>query len=288
MKFLFKINPKKYDSWSIFIQIATFVLAGIIILKLIFIQMIQGPELKEKASQNRRSDRDFSFRGEIVDRNGIRLAGDSTSYDIYAHPQFYEKDKGPEIMAPILAKYLKQPEWLLKEKLSRVEDSTIYIAKNIDTQTVDKGIRPEVTKAKIRGLDFYKKTKRVYPQGNLASHILGYVNLDANISAGVERTGHTSLATVPDLIPVEYDGRGNVIYDFDTDPEQIIAPPKGSKLVLTIDSAIQHVSEIELAKMIAKTQADKGTVIVLNPKNGEILRFIQVMTLINIINTTFL
>ena len=273
MKFFFKINPKKYKLWSIFIQVLIFTFAGIIIVKLGFLQIIQTSELKEKAGQNRRSNRDFCFRGEIFDRNGVRLAGDTTIYDIYAHPRYYVKEKGPKVIASLLAKSLKQPEWLLRNKLSKYKYSTIFLAKNVDVQTVEKKIKPEVSKQKIRGLDFVKKNKRIYPQGNLASHILGYINFDANLSAGVERTGHTSLISVPKINKIEYDGKGNVIYDFYTEPEKITTPLKGLRLDLTIDSAIQHVAETELAKIAKKTKADRGTVIVLNPQNGEILGF---------------
>jgi cell division protein FtsI (penicillin-binding protein 3) len=273
MKFLFKINPKKYIFWSFFIQLMLFGLAFIIILKLGYLQIIQGADLKKRAGINRQLGKGVSFRGEIFDRNGVRLAGDTTIYDIYAHPQYYLDDKGPKVMAPILAKHLHQPESKLLDKLSNYEYSTISIAKNVDIDTVEKKLKPEIALKKIRGLDFVKKSKRVYPQENLASHILGYMNFDAKIAAGVESTGHTNLASLPEIRPVEYDGRGNMIYDFNTDPAKVTEPLKGGKLVLTIDSAIQHIAEIELAKMATKTKSDRGVVIVLNPKNGEILGF---------------
>ncbi|OGH98158.1 MAG: hypothetical protein A2039_02775 [Candidatus Melainabacteria bacterium GWA2_34_9] len=273
MKYLFQLRSKKYDRWSIIIQGSLFLFALIIIAKLFWVQIIQGADLKEKAKENRQSARDFSFRGEIVDRNGIRLAGDATLYDIYAHPQYYNKKINLDLMTSILAKPLNQSKKDIKEKLSHYNESTILIAKNVSMEVVEKGIRPEISKNQIRGLDFVKKNIRVYPQGNLASHILGYINSDANLAAGVEKTGQKNLVTKPSMKPVEYDGRGNIIYELNTNPKIVTAPLKGSKLSLTIDSAIQHTSETELKKMIAQTRADKGAVIVLNPRNGEILGF---------------
>jgi len=273
MKVFFKINSKKYNFWSIFIQGLLFVFAGVIILQLLNLQVFQFSKFKKTASQNRRSDRDLSFRGEIFDRNGVRLAGDTTIYDIYAHPRYYKKDKGPKVIASVLAKYLNEPEWFLRNKLSKYTYSTISLAKNVDVKIVENKLKDEIIEKKIRGLDFVRKSKRIYPQENLASHILGYINFEADLAAGVERTGHNNLANMPENKPVEYDGRGNVIYDFDTNPEKVTSPLKGSKLMLTIDSAIQHIAEIELAKMIKKTKADKGAVIIMNPKNGEILGF---------------
>ena len=106
----------------------------------------------------------------------------------------------------------------------------------------------------------------------MASHILGYINSDAKLAAGVEKTGQSNLETTPIIKPNEYDGRGNVIYDLNTNPKIATAPLKGSKLNLTIDSAIQHTAETELKKIIDKTMADKGAVIILNPKKRRNIR----------------
>jgi len=273
MKYLFELSSKKYDRWSLIIQISLFLFAFVIIGKLFWVQIIQGKDLKERARDNRQSARDFSFRGEIVDRNGIRLAGDATLYDIYAHPQYYNKKVDIDEIAKILSGPLKISQSELKNKLSHYNDSTISIAKNVGMDVVDKLIRPQINKNQIRGLDFVRKNVRVYPQGNLASHILGYINSDAKLSAGVEKTGQSNLEKTPNVEPVEYDGRGNVIYDFNTNPKVVTAPLKGSKLNLTIDSAIQHTAETELKKMIDKTRAEKGAVIILVPQTGEILGF---------------
>ncbi|OGH96872.1 MAG: hypothetical protein A2104_07280 [Candidatus Melainabacteria bacterium GWF2_32_7] len=262
----FKIKPRKYNLFATLLQVMFFLFASAIILKLIQLQVIDSHQLTEKAKHMRQPARTFSFRGEIVDRNGIRLASDTTLYDIYAHPHYYSES--PIRIASQLAPYLKQPKNDLFKKLSQMDASTITLAKSINRNDALK-----IKKLKIRGLDLVKKNDRVYPQGNLASHILGYVNLDANLSAGVERTGSHGLESLPEIKPVEYTGKGDVIYDINTDPAFATAPLTGEKLVLTIDSSIQHVAETELLKMMQKTRADRGTVIVLNPKNGEILAF---------------
>jgi cell division protein FtsI (penicillin-binding protein 3) len=273
MKYLFELKSKKYERWSLIIQCILFFFAFVIICKLFWVQIIKGSEFKERASENRQSARDFSFRGEIVDRNGVKLAGDTTLYDIYSHPQYYGKNPNLDLMAEILADALKLNKAEVKEKIGNYSESTIVIAKNIDMEVVEKIIKPQIRKNEIRGFDFVKKNKRVYPQGNLASHILGYINLDAKLSAGVEKTGSLNLEATPQVKPVEYDGRGNVIYDLDTNPKIVTAPLKGSRLNLTIDSAIQHTAETELKKIIDKTRADKGAAIIMNPKTGELYGF---------------
>jgi len=273
MKYLFDIKAQKYNKWSVIIQCVLYFFAFVIISRLFWLQIIQGHTLSKKAIENRQSERDFSFRGEILDRNGIKLAGDNTLYDIYAHPQYYNKKASLDLMASILSPPLHLKKSDLKEKLGHYDDSTITIAKNVNMDTVEKIIKPQIRKNEIRGLDFVRKNTRVYPQGNLASHILGYINSEANLSAGVEKTGQINLENTPQVKPLEYDGRGNIIYDINTNPQIVTAPLKGSKLYLTIDSVIQHTAETELAKMIAKTKADKGAAIIMTPKNGEILGF---------------
>lgn len=268
MSSLFKIDNRKYDLFAKTLQVFLFGFAGIIILQLINLQVIQAGKLQEKARQTRQPARVFSFRGEIVDRNDVRLAEDTSCYDIYSHPQYYDKDVSPEQMADKLSPLLRKPKSFLFEKLNNTQVSTITLAKNVDVDTVAK-----IKKLKIRGLDLVRKNERVYPQGNLASHILGYVNFDANVYAGVEKTGLDELAKIPKVNPVEYNGRGEVIYDFNTDPAVTTSPLTGKKVVLTIDSTIQHIAETELSKMVAKTKAERGTVIVMNPRNGEILGF---------------
>jgi cell division protein FtsI (penicillin-binding protein 3) len=237
-------------------------------MQLVRLQVFDHGRLQEKARQMRQPLRSFTFRGEITDRNGIRLASDTTLYDIYAHPKYYTKDNPPEKMAMLLSKYLGKPSDVILEKLNKLDASTITLAKGIDRDTSAK-----IKKLQLRGLDLVKRSERVYPQGNLASHILGYVNFDANLFAGVEKTGSKNLETFPNVQPVEYDGKGDVIYDFNTDPAYAARPLTGKKLVLTIDSTIQHVAETELSKVVAKTKAERGTVIVMNPRNGEIYGF---------------
>ena len=272
MKFIFRIDHRKYNLFSLIIQIIFFTFATIIIIQLAKLQIFDSSKLKEKAKNNRQPLRTLNLRGEIIDRKGVRLASDITLYDIYAHPRYY--NVAPKEMAFILSKYLKQPEEILYEKLKNMEASTITIAKNIDSEVVEKEILKVIRKLKIRGLDFVKKNERVYPQGNLAAHILGYVNFDANLFAGVEKTGSKNLEKLPNVKPFEYDGKGNIIYDFNTDPVYTTSPLRGEKLTLTIDSVIQHIAESELLKMMKKTKAERGSVIVLNPKSGEILGFV--------------
>ncbi len=260
---LFKINPKKFNRMVKLVQLAFIVIAGLLLLQMARLQLFDFGQLKDKAFQMRTKKAQV-FRGEIFDRNGLKLATDGTVYDVYAHPQYYKEEDGPEVIARLLAPILKTDIKKLKDKLSQ-NYSTISIAKGIDRDTV-----LQIRKLQISSISTPERSIRVYPQGDLASHILGYVNPDAKLAAGVEKTGSGFVENVKSKL-LQKDGHGRVIFDFGTNPEEISKPIKGEKLTLTIDAAIQHVAEKELNKMIEATDAEKGTVIVMNPKNGEIL-----------------
>ncbi len=260
---LFKINPKKFPRMVKLVRICFIIVAALLVVQMARLQLFDFGQLKDKAFQMR-TKKAHVFRGEIFDRNGLKLATDGTVYDIYAHPQYYKEEEGPEVIANLLAPILKINKKKLVEKLSQ-NYSTISIAKGVDRDTV-----LQIRKLGILSLSMPERNVRVYPQGGLASHILGYVNPDAKLAAGVEKTGSGFVENVKSKI-LQKDGHGRVIFDFGTNPEEVSKPIKGGKLTLTIDAAIQHVAEKELNKMIEATDAQKGTVIVMNPKNGEIL-----------------
>lgn len=256
----FKTFDKRLGCWQVIF--ALFAIALIIYLFLIQVVDIKNYRLRAK---RQRSSRNFIMRGDIFDRNGIKLASDRIYYDAYAHPTDY--DHSPEELAKLLAPYLKISTATLVEKLSKT-DSVITLKKDIDRPTAQ-----AIKKLGLREISLGKKNTRIYPQGSMASHILGYYNFDADIASGVELTAKDQLEHVEKNVQTERTPDGNIIYSFATDPVATASPLKGKSLTLTIDTAIQHICEQELYKMVLKRQALRGTVIVMNPKNGEILAY---------------
>ena len=256
----FKTFDKRLGCWQV--SFALFAIGLIIYLFLIQVVDIKNYRLRAK---RQRSSRNFIMRGDIFDRNGIKLASDRIYYDAYAHPADY--DHSPEELAKILAPYLKISTATLVEKLSR-KDSVITLKKDIDRPTAQ-----AIRKLGLREISLGKKNTRIYPQGSMASHILGYYNFDADIASGVELTAKDQLEHVEKNVQTERTPDGNIIYSFSTDPVATTSPLKGKSLTLTIDTAIQHICEQELYRMVLKRQALRGTVIVMNPKNGEILAY---------------
>ena len=255
---------KNFSDRLMSLQIIFFCLMIGFIIYLFSVQVLDLRHKRHLAINQRRAS-SFVMRGDIYDRNGIKLATDTVYYDIFARKADFVHT--PEELAKILAPILKISQYDLTEKL-RQNTALISIKKNVDRHT-----RDEIAKLGLREIPMDKKSIRTYPQGALAAHVLGYYNFDAGIASGVERTASDKLASAEKSLSIETTPKGKVIYNISTDPVAATKPIKGSNVTLTIDAAVQHVCEKELMKSIQKFHAHRGAVIVMNPRNGEILAY---------------
>lgn len=219
-----------------------------------------------------RAGHEFTMRGDIYDRNGIKLATDRVYYNIYARPVDYSKNETPEKIASLFAPVLGLSEKALADKLSDKKIQVIAIKKEVDRDTAKK-IMKIISDNGFRSISLDKKNTREYPQGIFAAHVLGFYNLDANTSNGVEFSAKDKLEHVIKATGYQQTRDGKIIYNFSTDPVSPTITPKGQDVTLTIDAAIQHVCEKELQKVIEEKEALRGAIIVMNPKNGEILAY---------------
>lgn len=257
-----KDRYKKFDKRIGCLQFFFSSFIAVLLIYLFLIQVFDIRHYRERA-KTQRSSKLFVLRGEILDRNGFKLASDNTSFDLFAHPMYY--DHTPQELAEILSPLINIPVSSLAKKLSS-SDSVIRVKNGLDRKVA------EAIKAKrLRELSLEVKNKRVYPQGSLASHILGYYNPDADVAGGIEYVAKEYLEYFDKNISYEKTPNGDIIYNFNTNPEDIAAPIKGKTLNLTIDSAVQHICEKYLNKTVQKTKALRGAVIVLDPKTGEVL-----------------
>ena len=243
---------------------------GALIIRLFFVQIVDLPHYKERGRIQRASN-EFSIRGDIYDRNGIKLATDRIYYNIYARPVDYSSKETPGKIAKLLAPILGLSENNLLRTLSR-KIPVIAIKKDVDRDTAKK-IMAIITKNNFRSISLDKKDTREYPQGVFASHVLGFYNFEAGVSSGVEYSARGKLEHIINQTEYQQTRDGKIIYNFSTDPVAPTMTPKGEDVTLTIDAAIQHVCEKELFKAMREKAALRGAVIVMNPKNGEILAY---------------
>ena len=256
----FMLFDKRLRYW----QWIAVVFCILFIIHMFFMQVVDLKHYRQRAKRQRSANSSI-MRGTIVDANGIKLASDKIIYDLWAHPDVY--DHTPGELAEILSPILKIPYGKLKTELSK-NYKIISLKKDVDKQTAK-----EIAKLRLREVSMDKKTERIYPQGTLAAHILGYYNTDADVAGGVEFTAKKELEEVGKKVDFEKTPDGDIIYSLTTNPELVTTPLHGKTVQLTIDTAIQHVCEEELTKMIQAKHAQRGAIIVMNPKNGEILGY---------------
>lgn len=260
-------RQRSFDRILSWLYILFILFAVALIIHLFFIQVIDIKKYRVKA-RNQRAGQNFAVRGDIYDRTGLKLATDKVFYNVFARRADYDEDESsPEVIAKKLAPILKMSKEELLKKLNS-PNQIIAVKKDIDRNTAK-----EIAKLHLRAISLDKKNTREYPQGTLAAHILGYYNFDADIANGVEYTQKDKLEHVENEVKFQRTQKGKIIYDFMTDPVATATNPKGQDVTLTIDAAIQHICEKELEKMVKEKEALRGTVLVMNPKNGEILAY---------------
>ncbi len=260
-------NPNKNKIFSerlMWLQVVFVILITLFIVYLFAVQVLDVRHFRIKA-KNQRKANSFVMRGNIYDRNGIKLATDTVYYDIYLRKD--DMDHSPEELAKMLAPILKISPMTLLDKITQ-DIPLISLKKNVDRHT-----RDQIAKLSLREIPMDKKSIRTYPQGTLAAHVLGYYNFDADVASGIELTAKDKLENVSKASDLEVTPKGKVIYNISTDPIAATKPVKGQDVTLTIDAAVQHVCEKALMKSIQKFKALRGAVIVTNPKTGEVLAY---------------
>ncbi len=195
-------------------------------------------------------------RGNIYDRNGSELAMSIDVDSIFAVPSEIAQ---PETTAGILGNVLHMdPEEIVaRMKASR---NFAWIMRKVDADTSNR-----VRDLNLKGIYFRKEPKRFYPKRELASQTLGYVGLDDEGLGGIELEFNDDLQGIPGRELISVDARRKWFGHTERQPIP------GQNLVLTIDSTIQYIAEKELAQGIEDTKAIAGTVVVQNPRTGEIL-----------------
>ena len=174
------MDKDKYRDFDKRIGCLQFCFLAFIVFFLLYLFLLQIFDIRhyKDRAKTQRASKLFVLRGGILDRNGFKLAVDETSFDLYAHPKYY--DHTPQELADKLYPYVGGDKTRLVQILSS-DDSVILVKKSITRKAAD-GIRG----LKLREVSLEVKNKRAYPQGSLAAHVLGYYNSDADVAAGVE------------------------------------------------------------------------------------------------------
>jgi cell division protein FtsI (penicillin-binding protein 3) len=195
-------------------------------------------------------------RGSIFDRNMHPLAMSIPVDSAFAVPSELADQ---QLAAHLLSGVLGIPRDVLE---TRLESSRSFV-------WISRKLPPEKSEAvaglNLKGIYFQKENQRIYPKRDLASHVLGFVDVDEKGLGGIEHELDSQIRGKSEKIIVMADARQRWFDGGEAQRE------RGANVILTLDEKIQYIAERELAAAIAKTHAIAGTVIVMNPNSGEIL-----------------
>ena len=225
--------------------------------RLSYLQLICYGEYFAKAQRQQLRTFEISpKRGVIYDRKGRELAISLPMDSVFGDPA---EINDPEMVARLLAPALDLPAEDLETKI-REARTPVRLAKKLSPETVQR-----IDNMNLRGVFFQKENRRVYPQRELAAHVLGYVDVDEKGNGGIEYALDKQIRGRPGKMMVLADGRRRWY-----DRMESAADPGGS-VVLTIDQTIQYIAEKELERAIDETHAKNGTVVVQDPNSGQLL-----------------
>lgn len=258
---------------ALIILAALTVLTFALLVRIFWIQVVDGEQYRSMVYAQNNGNRTISARrGNIYDRNNSALAVNIPVNTIAVNPLLIRKSStGLEQIAQSMSEMLQlNKEDLIKEfqKSARYD----IIKRKADYDSSNK-LKEWVKKNKILGVIFEEDTKRFYPDKNLAAHVIGFTGTDNQGLAGVELSMERYLKGVPGKEATEVDAKGEKLpFSLDNTADA----QDGLNVVLTIDTAIQLTAEKELQAAIDEYKVlGGGSVIVMDPKSGEILAMVS-------------
>ena len=239
---------------------------GVVLFRAFQLQMLPADRVENLARRQLMHKVDIvGRRGVITDRNGRELAVSTNSLSIFANPKLIKK---PIKAARVLASVLGVSEFSISQKIKDTGTRKfVWVARQLDAEQMS---RLEKTDLKgIEGIGVLPEFRREFPQQILASHVLGFVSVDGQGLEGVEKQFNEILAGSKNTVTLTRDALGRPVFSH---KEQIrLDLNQGSRLELTLDSRLQYSAEKALKEAIDFHQAESGSVIVMDPRNGEIL-----------------
>lgn len=203
-------------------------------------------------------------RGEIVDRNGTVIAANRTVCTVSViHNQVTE----PEKVIRELVRILELPETEVRKKVEK------WSSREIIRTNVEKSVGDEIMNLGLSGVKVDEDYKRYYPYGSLASKVLGFTGADNQGIIGLEVMYERYLKGRDGLILTTSDAKGTELQNA---AEERVEPVPGNTLTVSLDVNIQKYAEQAAYQVMEKKGAKAVSVIVMNPRNGEIYAMVNV------------
>ena len=228
--------------------------------KLFWMQVVQGSGTAAEAlAQSTFTSEIPAVRGQIQDVNGLPLAVTIDARNITADQTLI---RDPAVTAQVLAPVIGADPTALEKTLTGTR-RFVYVAKEVTPQ-----VWKEVQNLNLSGILSESASRRVYPQGELAANIVGFLSSTGEGRGGIEYTYNTELAVTPGRAVYTMAGGANRIR---TGSQEIVQPVAGTSIRLTIDRDVQWIAQRAIADRVKYAKADFGSVIVLDTTNGHIV-----------------
>ncbi len=247
---------------------ALIVWVAVIFLRLVWLQVLQHDDLLRQAqSQQQKMVPIEAQRGSILDRTGQPLAKSLPVESVVVNPKRIKDARvAANLLAPILGLNAKQLTEKIRTALRR-DSGFLWVKRKVPAEEAER-----VRSYKLDYVEFRPEARRFYPHGQLAAHVLGSVGIaDPNDTvergtAGIEMYLDEELAGQAGQALVYNDVRQNR-YD------SVVAtkPEPGADITLTIDQNLQYEAEKEIERAAIASGSKSGSIVVMNPYNGEIL-----------------
>ena len=198
-------------------------------------------------------------RGQILDRNGLILASSVIAPSVWATPEDVDISEANLVK---LAKLLDMPTAELSKKLNDDDKSFVWLKRQVDVNRAK-----QIESLGIKGVYLRNEYKRQYPEGDAASSLMGFANVDGKGLGGIELAFNDDLSGRTGSRKVIKDRLGHVVENVG---EQFL-PVAGKDMQLSIDSKIQFFAFQKLRDAVLENKAKSGSVVVLDVATGEVL-----------------
>ncbi|MBI4265521.1 MAG: transpeptidase family protein [Acidobacteria bacterium] len=229
--------------------------------RLVYLQVIRHDDLSGRAErQQSRTIEAPAKRGEILDRGGRVLAYSVDAESIYAVPtEIDNPDTAAAALCGALEDCTGRERQAIADRIRRGR-AFAYVRRQASPDQARR-----VAALQLAGIGFMKENRRFYPNKDLAAHVLGYVGVDNTGLNGIEAAYDSLIKGQPGTVLIQTDARRQAF-------SRVERPPTtGATLELTIDQYLQHVAERELRLGVEENRAAAGSIVVMDPKTGEIL-----------------
>ena len=242
------------------VLVMVMVLLSVVVVRVVELQTIQGPALAAAAEKDRTAEVELpAVRGTISDRNGVALATTVAARNVTADQTLVTDAAaaGSELAAVLGGDAAGYTERLTGTR------RFVYIAKNVTPQTWD-----AVKAMGLPGIFSEPTSTRIYPAGDVASNVVGFVGAEGTGLGGLEYGFDAELAGTAGTREYQRSARGQQI---PTAGESGTDPVPGLGVELTIDRDIQWIAQQQIAEAVRSSRSDWGQVTVMDPATGQIL-----------------